>query len=968
MDIEEENREEEIEPTHFQDTENPEGADLPDGAKVMSLTGMYESWFLEYASYVILERAVPEVKDGLKPVQRRILHSMKEIDDGRYNKVANIIGHTMKYHPHGDASIGDALVQMGQKDLLIDCQGNWGNILTGDSSAAPRYIEARLSKFAHDVVFNPKTTNWKLSYDGRNKEPLTLPVKFPLLLAQGSEGIAVGLSSKILPHNFIELIDASVNLLKGVETDIYPDFPTGGMADFSKYNDGQRGGRIRVRAKINQLDKKTLVINEIPFGTTTSSLIDSVISANDKGKIKIRKIEDNTAENVEILVHLAPGISPDQTIDALYAFTTCEISISPNCCVIQDEKPRFIGVKEVLRTNTDNTVALLKLELEIQLAELQEQWHFSSLEKIFIEKRIYRKIEECETWEAVIEAIDLGLKPYRKLFFREITRDDIIRLTEIKIKRISRYDIFKADEIIKSIEDDIKTVKHHLEHLIDYAIAWYERIKDKYGKGRERRTEIRNFDYIEASMVAVANEKLYVNREEGFIGTSLRKDEIVGECSDIDEVIVIRNDGTFLVTRVTEKSFVGKGIHYVAVFKRNDERTIYNLVYQDGKTSVSRIKRFAIVGITRDKEYDLTAGKPGSRILYLTANPNGEAEIIRVKLKAKPRLKKLFFDVDFSEIAIKGRASIGNILSKYAVFKISLKEDGVSTLGAREIWFDEAVKRLNVENRGVPLGAFLGDDRILTIMQSGDYKLHNFDLSTHFDDDLLLIRKYSQEQVWTCVFFDGNTKLYYVKRFQIEPTDKKTNFILEHPESKLIFISDDRLPRIEMIFDPSKAPKNRTSEVVELASFIDVKGVKARGKRISNYAVSSFNFLEPVHPENELEWTVVSDVMPEENEIVADEVIETTELPEDSILDESESLPETEPTQAESDVAQSPSLPPPDIKEIQPRLDLAIEEITPPPAIKKTRKPSTKSKEKPLPGVKSVSLDRDEPLQMELDF
>ena len=717
-------------------------ADSGDIHKTIHLSGMYENWFLDYASYVILERAVPDLKDGLKPVQRRILHAMKNLDDGRYNKVANIIGHTMQYHPHGDASIGDALVQLGQKDILIDAQGNWGNVLTGDSAAAPRYIEARLSKFASEVVFNPKTTPWKSSYDGRNKEPIVLPVKFPLLLAQGVEGIAVGLASKILPHNFNELIEASISILRNEEFELYPDFPTGGLADVSKYNDGLRGGRIRIRAKISQLDKKTLVISEIPFGTTTTSLIESVVSANDKGKIKIKKIDDNTAENVEIIVQLAPNVSPDQTIDALYAFTDCEVSVSPNSCVIDDGKPRFLGVREILRISVDNTVRLLKSELEIRKEELLEQWHFSSLEKIFIEKRIYRKIEECETWEAVIEAIDKGLKPYRKLLHRDIIEDDILRLTEIKIKRISKFNSFKANEIIKGIELEIDEVNNHLEHLIDFAINYFRQIKKKYGTGRERKTELRNFDIIEATRVAAATQKLYVNREEGFAGTSLRKDEYICDCSDIDDIIVFREDGTYMITKVTAKTFIGHNIVYVNVFQKNDDRTIYNVIYRDGKKGTARVKRFAVTNLMRDKEYTVTRGEEDSRILYFSANPNGEAEVVKVFLKPKPKLRKLAFEYDFSQLEIKGKGSQGNILSKHAVKNVVKREEGVSTLGARDIWYDDTVKRLNTDGRGVRLGAFISDEKILTIQQSGFYKLMNYDLSNHFDEDMIRIEKF----------------------------------------------------------------------------------------------------------------------------------------------------------------------------------------------------------------------------------
>ncbi|MCK4638856.1 MAG: DNA gyrase/topoisomerase IV subunit A, partial [Bacteroidales bacterium] len=797
MDIKEENKDLE---QNFEESKSSSG----ELHKTIHLSGMYKNWFLDYASYVILERAVPDIYDGLKPVHRRILHAMKELDDGRYNKVANIIGHTMKYHPHGDASIGDALVQLGQKDLLINTQGNWGNILTGDGAAAPRYIEARLSKFALDVLFNPKTTSWKLSYDGRNKEPVSLPVKFPLLLAQGVEGIAVGLASKILPHNFNELIDASVNVLQEKDFEIYPDFQTGCMADFSRYNDGIRGGKVRIRAKINQRDKKTLVITEIPFGTNTTNLIDSIVSANDKGKIKIKKIDDNTAGDVEIIIHLAPGVSPDQTIDALYAFTNCEISISPNSCVIEKGKPKFAGVKEILKTSVNNTVSLLKMELEIRKNELHEQWHFSSLEKIFIEERIYRNIEKCRTWESVLEAIDKGLEPFKSKFFREITKEDIIRLTEIKIKRISKYSSLKAEEIIKDIEFELDEVDNHLEHLIDYAINFYKQIKKKYGKGRERKTEIRNFDIIQATMVAAASQKLYVNREEGFAGTSLKKDEYVCDCSDIDDIIIFRSDGAFLVTKVSTKTFVGKNIIHIDVFKKNDDRTIYNMIYRDGRRGKTMVKRFPVKGITRDKEYNLTKGTEGTKILYFTANPNGEAEIVKVNLKPKPKLKKLAFEYDFSDLTIKGRSSKGNILTRHIVKNIIQREEGVSTLGARNIWYDDIVKRLNTEQRGEYLGAFKGDDKILTIMQNGTYKLVNYDLSTHFDEDMIRIEKFNPDKIISVVYLEGNQKKYYTKRFQIDQQSngtKKVIFIGEHPDAELINISLDSLPRIEVFFD-----------------------------------------------------------------------------------------------------------------------------------------------------------------------
>lgn len=815
-----------------------------DGHTITRLSGMYEDWFLDYASYVILERAVPEVRDGLKPVQRRILHAMKELDDGRFNKVANIIGHTMKYHPHGDASIGDALVQLGQKDLLVDTQGNWGNILTGDSAAAPRYIEARPSKFALDVLYNNKTTVWKTSYDGRNREPVNLPVKFPLLLAQGVEGIAVGLASKILPHNFVELIDASVAYLRGEEPDILPDFPSGGLADFSRYNGGLRGGKVRVRARIQILDKKSLVITEIPYGTTTGNLMDSIVAANDKGKIKIRKIEDNTAEKVEILVHLSPGISPDQAIDALYLFTDCEQSISPNCCVVDIDRPRFLNVNEVLKISTENTVGLLRKELEIERQELLEQLLFSSLEKIFIEKRIYRKIEECETWESVIETIDKGLQPHKKLFYREITRDDIVRLTEIRIKRISRFDSLKADEVIRGLEERLEQVNHHLENLVEYAISYFLRIREKYGKGRERKTEIRLFDTIEAARVAVANEKLYVNRQEGFAGTALKKDEFVCECSDLDDIIVFREDGTFLVTKVTQKSFVGKQIVHIGVFDRNDDRTIYNMIYQDGPRGTSYMKRFPVKGVTRDKEYNLTRGTKGSKLLYFTANPNGEAEVVTVYLRHKPKLKKPVFDLDFSDLAIKGRAAAGNILTRHAIRKIVLKDQGVSTLGAMDIWFDDAVLRLNNDRRGAYLGAFQGEDRILAVFAGGTYRLLPIDLSAHFDEKPLLIGKHFPGMVLTAVYVDGESGFPYLKRFEPEANGKAVGFIGEHRESRLLLITDQIAPKLYIRL-PESPRRIRSEEALDALEFIAVKSVKARGKRVTTAEVEEMKWLEP---------------------------------------------------------------------------------------------------------------------------
>ncbi len=815
----------------------------------IQLSGMYENWFLDYASYVILERAVPNILDGLKPVQRRILHAMKDMDDGRFNKVANIIGHTMKYHPHGDASIGDALVQLGQKDLLVETQGNWGNILTGDSAAAPRYIEARLSKFALEVVFNPKTTNWKLSYDGRNKEPFTLPVKFPLLLAQGVEGIAVGLASKILPHNFNELIDATINILKNKPFDLVPDFPTGGLADFSRYNEGLRGGKVRVRARINQVDKKTLSITEVPFGTTTGSLIDSILAANDKGKIKIKKIDDNTAQHVEILIHLAANVSPDQTIDALYAFTNCEVSISPNSCVIDDDKPRFLSVNYILDTSTQNTVELLRSELLIRKSELESQWHLSSLEKIFIEERIYRKIENCKTWESVITTIDKGLDPFKERLNREITRDDIIRLTEIKIKRISKHNSLKADELIRSIEEGLEEVENHLEHLIDYSINYFRQIKKKYGKGRERKTEIRNFDTIQATAVVASNQKLYLDREEGFAGTSLRKHEYICDCSDIDDLIIIRADGTCIVTKVASKIFVGKEVIHIDVFKRGDDRTIYNMVYRDGKQGNFMVKRFPVMGITRDREYSLTRGTTGSKVHYFSANPNGEAEVIRVNLRPNPKLKNTSFEYDFSSLAIKGRGSYGNILSKRPVKSFVKKEEGVSTLGAREIWFDDTVKRLNVAERGTYLGAFMGEDRILTITSSAFYRHYNFDLSTHFEEDMILIEKFDARKIMTVVFWDAAQKYVYIKRFHFDKSERKLRFIGDHQDSKMLAYSLDYRPVLQVKFDEKANGKPIDNLKLETEDFIGLKSFKAKGKRLSTNVIKSVKFLTPLRYE-----------------------------------------------------------------------------------------------------------------------
>ncbi len=819
-----------------------------DKHEVTYLSEMYEDWFLDYASYVILERAVPYVNDGLKPVQRRILHAMKQMDDGRYNKVANIIGNTMQYHPHGDASIGDALVQLGQKDLLIDMQGNWGNIFTGDRAAASRYIEARLSKFALDVVFNPKTTEWKQSYDGRNKEPVTLPVKFPLLLAQGVEGIAVGLSSKIVPHNFNELIDAAIASLKGKTFELYPDFPTGGYVDVTKYTDGQRGGAIKVRAKIEKLDNKTLAIREIPFGRTTSSLIDSIIKANEKGKIKIKKVDDNTAGQVEILIHLGNGVSSDKTIDALYAFSDCEISISPNACIVEDDKPLFTGISEILRKSAENAVELLKMEQEIRKAELENAWHFASLEKIFIEERIYKdkKFEESKNMDAAIAHVDERLEPWKPKLKREITRDDILRLMEIKMARILRFNTDKANAYIQGIEDEIQEVIVNLENIVPFTINWFKQIKSRYGKAYPRKTEIRNFENIVAAKVVVANQKLYVDYEEGFMGTSLKKAEYVCDCSDIDDVIVFRKDGTYFITKVPEKAFIGKNILYLQVFKKNDMRTIYNTVYRDGKSGVTFMKRFAVTGVTRDKEYNITQGTPNSRVLYFTVNPNGEAEVIKVLLKPKPRLRKLTFEADFGEMDVKGRQARGNVLSKNTVQKIQLKEKGVSTLGGRKIWFDQDVLRLNADGRGKYLGEFHGEDMILALTKDGHYQLYNFDLENHFDDDILIIEKFEQNRVLSIVYLDAEQGFHYVKRFQIDPATygKKLRMIGENPENKLISITWVRYPRLEIEF--SGKHSNRDNEIVEVDEFIGIKSFKAKGKRLSSYEIGEIKEIEPV--------------------------------------------------------------------------------------------------------------------------
>ena len=837
------------------DKELPEGseghsdykpADSHNESVKHQLTGMYQNWFLDYASYVILERAVPHIIDGLKPVQRRILHSMRRLDDGRYNKVANIVGHTMQFHPHGDASIGDALVQLGQKDLLIDCQGNWGNILTGDGAAAPRYIEARLSKFALEVVFNPKTTEWKLSYDGRNKEPIALPVKFPLLLAQGVEGIAVGLSSKILPHNFNELCDAAISYLHEEDFKLYPDFQTGGSIDVSKYNDGERGGSVKIRARIDKVDNKTLAIKEIPYGKTTSTVIDSILKAVDKGKIKVRKVDDNTSANVEILVHLAPGTSSDKTIDALYAFTDCEISISPNCCVIDDNKPHFLKVSDVLKKSVDNTLALLRQELEIHKGELQESLHFASLEKIFIEERIYKdkEFEQSKDMDAACEHIDNRLTPFYPQFIREVTKEDILRLMEIKMGRILKFNTDKAEEIIAKMKSDIAEIDAHLANIVGYTIDWYQMLKDKYGKNFPRRTELRNFDTIEATKVVEANEKLYINREEGFIGTALKKDEFVACCSDLDDVIIFYRDGRYMITPVADKKFVGKNVLYVNVFKKNDKRTIYNVAYRDGKEGTTYIKRFAVTSIVRDREYDVTQGTPESRITYFSANPNGEAEIIKITLKPNPRVRRIIFERDFSEVGIKSRQAQGVILTRLPVHKIALKQRGGSTLGGRNVWFDRDVLRLNYDGRGEYLGEFQSDDSILVVLNTGEFYTTNFDVSNHYENNVSIVEKFDGNKVWTAALYDADQQNYpYLKRFCFESTTRKQNYLGDNKATQLILLTDEYYPRLEVIFGGHDS--FRDPMVIEADEFIAVKGFKAKGKRITTYTVETINELEP---------------------------------------------------------------------------------------------------------------------------
>ena len=851
-----------------------------DASAVHHLSGMYQNWFLDYASYVILERAVPHIEDGLKPVQRRILHSMKRMDDGRFNKVANIVGHTMQFHPHGDASIGDALVQMGQKDLLVDCQGNWGNILTGDRAAAPRYIEARLSKFALDVVFNPKTTEWQLSYDGRNKEPITLPAKFPLLLAQGAEGIAVGLSSKILPHNLVEICDAAINYLRGEEFQLYPDFPTGGSIDVARYNDGQRGGMVKVRAKIEKLDSKTIVIREIPFSKTTTTLIDSILKAIDKGKIKAKKVDDNTAAEVEIQVHLAPGVSSDKTIDALYAFSDCEINISPNCCVIEDNKPCFLTVSDVLRHSTDTTMGLLRKELQIRKSELEEQLFFSSLERIFIEERIYKekKFEQSKSQDEVVAFIDSKLQPFKDQIFRvpsnkttaegkveqemveysfhrEITRDDILRLLEIKMQRILKYNKDKADELIARIKAELADIEYDLAHMTEVTIHWFEFIRDKYGKDHPRRTEIKSFDTIEASKVVEANQKLYINRQEGFIGTGLKKDEFVCNCSDIDDIIVFFKDGKYKMVRAADKIFVGKNILHVQVFKKNDKRTIYNVVYRDGKAGAAYIKRFFVPTMTVGKEYDLTQGTPGSRVLYFTANPNGEAEVIKVTLEANPKLKKIFIERDFSEVGIKGRTSKGNLVTRNPIHRIGLKSHGHSTLGGRKVWYDPDVNRLNYDEHGRLLGEFFDDDSILVVLDDGNFYISSFDANNHYEDNIKIIEKWDPDKIWTAALFDAdNSGNLYLKRFRMEAIKRQQNYIGENPKSQLMLLTDTAYPRIEVDYAPVKAPDGSMTQrpplEIDADEFIAVKGFKAKGKRVTTLDVEAVKELEPTRFHN----------------------------------------------------------------------------------------------------------------------
>jgi len=840
----------------MQDTGNNDNNVVPSGtSQLKKVSGLYQDWFLDYASYVILDRAIPSVYDGLKPVQRRILHSMRELEDGRYNKVANIVGNTMKYHPHGDASITDAMVQIGQKELLIDTQGNWGNIFTGDGAAAARYIEARLTPFALEVVFNPKITEWTKSYDGRNNEPIDLPVKFPLLLAQGVEGIGVGLSTKILPHNFLEIISASIDYIKGKPFQLYPDFLTEGLLDVSEYNDGARGGRVRTRARISQRDKNTLVISELPFSKTTGDLIDSIVKANEKGKIKIKKIEDNTSYKVEILIHIHPDVSPDKTIDALYAFTDCQVSISPNACVIVGDKPMFLSVSDILKISTDHTVNLLKSELEIELGELQENWHFASLERIFIENRIYRAIEEKESWEEVLNAIDEGLKPYTGHLLREVTEDDIIKLTEIRIKKISKFDLNKAKENIEALEDKMKNTQHNLDNLQDYAIAYFQNIRKKYGKGKERRTEIRVFDSIDATKVAIANEKLYANFSDGFIGTSLKKDQFLFECSDIDDIIVFRKEGTMMVTKVDTKIFIGKNILHIDIWKKNDKRTVYNMIYRDGKDGPYYIKRFCVTGVTRANEYNLASDKKGSEVIYFSANSNGEAEIVTILLKQNSRVRKNKWDVDFSQIAIKGRGSKGNLVTKFPIKKIEIKQEGVSTLSPRKIWFDEKIRRLNIDGVGKYLGSFSGGDKILLITPKGEAKLTNFDLASRFDEEYLIIEKWDSNKPITCIYYDGEKEKYFIKRFILENNSNiQVFFTSTHSKSFIEWVGIYENVSLELIFSEKK-----DTQIINLDEFISVKGIKAIGNQLSKEKIRNINVIFPEVEEIQVKNKELSD-------------------------------------------------------------------------------------------------------------
>ncbi len=854
--INEQEENEAVESTNSKDHERFAKLTGVDDSKKFRITGMYKDWFLDYASYVILERAVPHLNDGLKPVQRRIMHSMKRMDDGRFNKVANVIGHTMQFHPHGDASIGDALVQLGQKDLLVETQGNWGNIFTGDGAAAPRYIEARLSHFALDIAFNNKTTEWMASYDGRNQEPVTLPVKFPLLLAQGVEGIAVGLASKILPHNFNELIDASIACLRGKPFELYPDFPTGGLADVSRYNDGLRGGAVRVRARISKRDSKTLAITDIPFGKTSTTLIESILKANEKGKIKIRKVDDNTAADVEILVHLHNDISPDKTIDALYAFTDCEVSISPNSCVIFDERPAFLGVSHILKHNTQRTMELLQLELQIRMNELESDWHYSSLEKIFFEERVYKELEkDSATWDAQLKAIETSLNKYRKMLKRDISQEDVIRLCDKPVRKISKFDIKAADEHIQNVENEMNEVKNHLDHLVDYTVAYYKQIQKKYGKGRDRKTQLGSFETIEATQVAVANAKLYANKKEGFVGMDLKRDEdaeFVAECSDIDDVIVFLKSGKYVVSKISDKAFFEKDILHVGVFKKNDTRTVYNVAYRDGRMGPIMYKRFSVTGVIRDKDYDMTKGEEGSEILWFSANRNGEAEKLRVYLKPRPRLKNLILDLDFSTIDIKGRGAQGNIFTRYAIHKIQLKEKGVSTLGGQKTWFDPANKRLNTEERGIWLGEFFDGDKLLAMTKSGMFYTTNFDLVNHYDEDLGYIKKFDPQQIFSAVYFDAEQKLYYIKRFTLETSINPQSFIDEdNKDSYLVALNADEFPQLEVAFGGKHA--KRDPEYIDVEEFIGVKSFRAKGKRVTTFEVQKIQFVAPLQKQVEVE-------------------------------------------------------------------------------------------------------------------